>query len=326
MLYRLQLSKNEWPSQPRCSALIRQTLLRNLSRVRTWSHVLRRSCALFVCTRMHWLSFRIVRSSSRQNGNSRSLKSARCCRRSNQWLGGLTRTSLSRRLPSPPRSEEDTLAQSVHLFLAAIAQGLPAAGAMEAFGALGRGSFSHDDKCFYPESAALGPIADSIGLLSIARRLVGRGCEGEGDTTVFRLAGAVAAIVSDKALRAAWADGPRHWREGLEVLPDFIALPRDEAGRPIIPQSLVTALVEARDAWASELGTLDTVTRSITRGQLIMPRISAPSEQKALCNHPSWEINEDAKRALGPVIAKLLASGVLEYVAWDDRMPILLKP
>jgi hypothetical protein len=80
-----------------------------------------------------------------------------------------------------------------------IAQGLPAAGAMEAFGTLGRGSFSHDDKCFYPQSAALGPIADRIGLLFTARRLVVRG----EDTTVFLLAGAVAAIVSDKALRAA---------------------------------------------------------------------------------------------------------------------------
>jgi hypothetical protein len=99
-------------------------------------------------------------------------------------------------------SEEETFAQSVHLFLAAIAQGLTAAGAIEAFGTLGRGSFSHDDKCFYPESATLDPIADSIGLLSTARRLVVRGCEGEGDTTVVLLARAVAAIASDKALRA----------------------------------------------------------------------------------------------------------------------------
>jgi hypothetical protein len=118
-----------------------------------------------------------------------------------------------------------------------------------------------------------------------ARRLVVSGCEGEGDTTIFLLAGAVAAIVSDKALRAAWADGPRRRREGLEALLDFIVIPRDEAGRPIIPQSRVTALLEARDAWASELGTLDAVTRSITRGQLVMPRISAPSQQKALRNH-----------------------------------------
>jgi hypothetical protein len=121
-------------------------------------------------------------------------------------------------------------------------------------------------------------------------------------------------------------EGPRRRREGLEALPDFIALPRDEVGRPIIPQSRVTALVEARDAWASEFGTLDAVTRSITRGQLVMPRISAPSQQKALRNHPPSENDENAKRALGPVIAKWLASGVLEYVAWDDRMPILLQP
>jgi hypothetical protein len=85
-------------------------------------------------------------------------------------------------------------------------------------------------QCFYPESAALGPIADRIGLLPTARRLVVRGCEGEGDTTVFLLVGAVAAIVSDKALRAAWADGPRRRKEGLEALPDFIALPRDQSG------------------------------------------------------------------------------------------------
>jgi hypothetical protein len=57
-----------------------------------------------------------------------------------------------------------------------------------------------------------------------------------------------------------------------------------------------------------------------------MPRISAPSQQKALRNHPSWENDKDAKFAFGPVIAKWLASGVLEYVAWDDRMPILLQP
>ncbi len=77
---------------------------------------------------------------------------------------------------------------------------------------------------------------------------------------------------------------------------------------PIIPTSRVTALVEAREAW-------DAVTRSITRGQLVMPCISAPSQQTVLRKHPSWENDEDAKRALGQVIAKWLASGVLEYVA-----------
>ncbi len=109
-------------------------------------------------------------------------------------------------------------------------------------------------------------------------------------------------------------------------MPDFIAIPRDEEGRPIIPTSRTTVLVEVRDAWASELGTLDTVTCAITRGQLVMPRVSAPSQQTALRNHPSWEKDKDAKRALRQVIAKWLVSGVLEYVAWDDHMPVLLQP
>ena len=86
----------------------------------------------------------------------------------------------------------------------------------------------------------------------------------------------------------------------MESLADFISLPRDEEGRPIIPTSRVTALVEAKGAWATELGMLDAVTRSITLGQLVMPRIAAPSQQTALRNHPSWEKDEDAKRALGP--------------------------
>ena len=45
-----------------------------------------------------------------------------------------------------------------------------------------------------------------------------------------------------------------------------------------------------------------------------------------LRNHSSWEKDGDAKRVLGPVIAKW--TGVLEYVAWarDDHMPVLLQP
>ena len=62
----------------------------------------------------------------------------------------------------------------------------------------------------------------------------------------------------------------------------------------------MTALFEAKEAWATELGTLDAEARSITRGQLVMPRIAAPSQQTALRNYPSWKKDEDAKRALGP--------------------------
>ena len=48
-----------------------------------------------------------------------------------------------------------------------------------------------------------------------------------------------------------------------------------------------------------------------------MPKISTPSQQTALRNHPSWEDDPKAKAALGPVIAKWLASvasSLLEYV------------
>ena len=68
---------------------------------------------------------------------------------------------------------------------------------------------------------------------------------------------------------------PEEARRDAESLSDFISLPRDEEGRPIIPTPRATALIEAKEAWATELGTLDAVTRSITRGQLVKPRIAA---------------------------------------------------
>jgi hypothetical protein len=57
-----------------------------------------------------------------------------------------------------------------------------------------------------------------------------------------------------------------------------------------------------------------------------MPKITTPSQCTALRNHPSWEDDPVAQAALGPIIAKWLAQGVLEYVQWDDRQPVLLQP
>ena len=84
--------------------------------------------------------------------------------------------------------------------------------------------------------------------------------------------------------------------------------------------------MEAQKAWHTELGQLDAVTRAIVSGKLVMPKVSSPSQQTVLRNHPSFENDEKAKEALGPVIAKWLATGVLEYVGWNDRVPILLQP
>lgn len=219
-----------------------------------------------------------------------------------------------------------TLEQSVHLFLVSVSGGLSLDKAPFAFARLGKGRLSHDNCAFYPDNPDLGPVCDRAALLSRAERLMFPGCPGEQPTTLFRVHGTIAAIVRSRPVQSLPGTGVKRAGGGLESLPDFIALPRDEAGRPIIPASRVTALVEARDAWATELGTLDAVTRAITLGKLVMPKILAPSQQTVLRNHPSWENDDAAKRALGPVIAKWLASGVLEYVSWDDRVPVLLQP
>ena len=57
-----------------------------------------------------------------------------------------------------------------------------------------------------------------------------------------------------------------------------------------------------------------------------MPKWATPALLKVLRNHPSWEDDPAAQAALGPIIAKWLTQGVLEYVQWDDRQPVLLQP
>ena len=58
----------------------------------------------------------------------------------------------------------------------------------------------------------------------------------------------IAVVALSRRLRIKWLEAGRRANGGLDTLPDFIALPRDEDGRPIIPASRVTALVEAREA------------------------------------------------------------------------------
>ena len=175
------------------------------------------------------------------------------------------------------------------------------------------GQFSHDDCCFFLSNEALGSVADRIGLLHRTERRVVRGCEGEANTTLFLVDGMVAAVVCGRRLRVQWLEEARRDAGGLESLRDFISLPRDEEGRTGRSQGGVgDGAGHARRGDPFE--------------QLVMPRIALSSLQTALRNHPSWEKDEDAKRALGRAFAKWLATGVLEYVAWDDRMPVLLQP
>ena len=213
-----------------------------------------------------------------------------------------------------------------HLFVAAVGQGLPLDRAMALFSCLGGGRYSHDDHCFYPCTASLGPLSVRLALLAKSDRFVVPGADGEGNITLFIHPEGICAVVSDRRLWSRRLADIHRAPGGLLSLPDFICLPRDESGRPIVPKSSVTALVEAQEAWHSELGPIDGVSSAIVRGLLVMPKIAAPSQQTVLRNHPSFENDAAAKAALGPVIAKWLAEGVLEYVAWDDRVPILLQP
>ena len=104
--------------------------------------------------------------------------------------------------------------------------------------------YSTDDHCFYPDAPGLGPISDRVRELHYASQLVIRGAEGEHDWTIFVVAGRAAAVVADRHIRIRWDAEIRRATEGLETLPGLIALPRDEQGRPIIPRTQVTALVE----------------------------------------------------------------------------------
>ena len=99
---------------------------------------------------------------------------------------------------SPPRPVVQPFQQGVHLFLATVAQGMPALEALRLFAQSGNGQFSHDNRCFVPTNEGLGPVADSIGLLHRAERKVIRCFEGEAETTHFLVEGTVAAVVCGK--------------------------------------------------------------------------------------------------------------------------------
>ena len=142
-------------------------------------------------------------------------------------------------------------------------------------------TFAADDRSFYPDDPALAPLGVWPDVLQRAERVaVGQSAvvSGNKGITLFLVNGLVAAVSSRQPLRVAWLEDiccVQCVAGGLESLPDYIALPRDEAGGPIIPATLVTANLEAQEAWACELGTLDGVTNSIVYGKLVISRVYA---------------------------------------------------
>jgi hypothetical protein len=211
----------------------------------------------------------------------------------------------------------------VHLCLAAVACGWDPALARAVWSSLGDGQYSALGRLFTPSSGCARTIP---GLAQEASSAMVLRAEEAGPVTVTFAAGQVVSVFASTRLQAP----PRAPRPatggGLASLPSFIALPRDPEGRPIIPRTMVTTLVEHQDAWHTQLGSIDAATSAIVKGLLIMPKVAVPSQQRTFSNHPSWENDPAAREALGPVIAKWLAQGVLEYVEWDDRQPVLLQP
>ena len=210
---------------------------------------------------------------------------------------------------------------SSHMCMAALSAGWSLHDALALWAPVHLGSFSTSGRTFFPGPRT--PQSLPVTWSDVEARAITR-APGEAPLAVYVRQGRVLAIAAGTSLRV--RRGATRNPSSLVDLPSFIALPRDAQGRPIIPKSRVTALVEAQLAWHTELGTLDKLSSTIVRGLLVMPKIATPSQRVSLRNHPSWEDDPAAQLALGPIIAKWLAQGVLEYVQWDDRQPVLLQP
>ena len=210
---------------------------------------------------------------------------------------------------------------SSHMCMAALSAGWSLTDALALWAPVHLGSFSASGRTFFPGPRT--PQSLPITWSDVEARAITR-APGEAPLAVYVRQGRVLAIAAGTSLRV--RRGATRTPSSLVDLPSFIALPRDAQGRPIMPKRRVTALVEAQLAWHTELGTLDKLSSTIVRGLLVMPKLATPSQRVSLRNHPSWEDDPAAQLALGPIIAKWLAQGVLEYVQWDDRQPVLLQP
>ena len=242
------------------------------------------------------------------------------------WENGLV---VGQPLPSPtpttsitaPSTSSGALVTFEHsssMFMASLGQGWPWNTALRAWSPVLTGQYSSNGKFFRPMPAP--PSTAS------AHSIILPGTISEHPTTILWDGKVILAISSTSVLRIKTTGKHNRAVAGLQSLPDFICLPRDPSGKPIIPLSRVTALVEAQQAWVHLLGPLDTVSSSIVHGTLVMPKISSPSCSNSQKNHDSLDSDPVAQTALGPVIAKWLAQGILDFVAFNDRQPILLQP
>jgi hypothetical protein len=137
-----------------------------------------------------------------------------------------------------------------HMCLAALCDGWEAEECLSLWSRVQTGTFSKTGHTFRP-----GPYrvqsADfdwpRVEVRTISRAL------GESPVNIYVSHGQIVAITAGARLRSKASSRPGAPLPSLSSLPDFIALPRDESGRPIIPKSRVAALVEAQEGWHTEL-------------------------------------------------------------------------
>ena len=108
---------------------------------------------------------------------------------------------------------------------------------------------------------------------------------------------------------------------------DYVRLPVDSDGNLVLPELLVTSIVERRLVWA-RLIQMNGVTRSLVNGKLACRRISSLVTASWLPKHRSWE-DQDVT-AVQPVLEQKLTTwfyqGALEYVLPGAPPPTVVEP
>ena len=214
------------------------------------------------------------------------------------------------------------------LFAAALANGWPWSLALQLFAGVLLGSFCNRGFGFITSYG----LRLSPEQLHAGRWLVGhvndQSCSGT-PVSVFFDDNAVVFFQSNKSLRVERPAPPSGRaaaaaRRRTRFLPDYVRLPLDTDGNFILPEFMVTSIVERRHIWA-RLIQMDGVTRSLVNGKLAYPRISSRVTASWLPNHRSWE-DPDVKAVLGQKLATWFYQGALEYVPPGAPPPTVVEP
>ena len=214
------------------------------------------------------------------------------------------------------------------LFAAALSNGWPWSLALRIFAGVSSGSFCNRG-CGFITSYGMGLSTER---LQTGRWLVGHVSEsGGGDlsVSVFFDDSAAVLFVCNKSLRVVSPEPPRGRsgagpRRRTRFLPEYVRLPTDSDGNPVLPRFLVTSIVERRHVWA-RLIQMDGVTRSLVNGKLTYPRVSGRVTASWLRNHRSWE-DPEVKAVLGKKLATWFYQGALEYVPPGVPPPTVIEP